>query len=83
MGIPLAGLGGVTSWGVNVGSFNTISQGNVPFSPGFGPIVQVPVIAIVTHALPKFGLGRGIWKALAENPNGIVNQSLFAHGRHS
>jgi len=39
--IPLAGLAGLQGQRLNVGSFNSIQQGNVPFSPGVGPLVQL------------------------------------------
>jgi hypothetical protein len=79
--IPLAGLGGLQSMRANVGSFNSIQQGNVPFSPGVGPLVQLGAIAVVGQGLTRAGApGAELWKFINEHPDNIINQSLLPQG---
>lgn len=73
--IPLFGLAGLDSFGVNFGSMNTISQGNTPFSPGAGPLAQVAGTVIVGGVLPK--VAPDAWKWMQANPDNLVSQSLF------
>jgi hypothetical protein len=79
--IPLGGLGGLQSMRANVGSFNSIQQGNVPFSPGVGPLVQLSATAIVGLGLTHTGtLGANLWNIVASHPDNIVSQSLLPQG---
>lgn len=74
--VPLFGIGGLESYGVNFGSMNTITQGNTPFSPGAGPLAQVAGTVLVGRVAPKVFDG-AIWTWMQENPDNIISQSLF------
>ena len=80
--IPMFGLGGLEGFRANLGSFNSIQQGNVPFSPGVGPLVQLSASALVADVLPNLwgplgGPGREAWKYLAEHPDNLFIKSVF------
>jgi hypothetical protein len=74
--IPLHGIGGLRDIGLNMGSLNVIIQGNTPFSPGFGPLVQVPAQAIIADALPHVMHGE-LYNYFIDHPENPVNQLLF------
>jgi hypothetical protein len=79
--IPLHGIGGLESLRANVGSFNSIQQGNVPFSPGVGPLVQLGSTALVGWGLTKMGgPGAWLWKQINEHPDNIVNKTFLPQG---
>ena len=76
--IPLFGLGGLKGFRANLGSFNSIQQGNVPFSPGVGPTVQLSATLLVADVLPDLGEpGQALWAALAKSPDNILIKSVF------
>lgn len=73
--VPLLGIGGLQSFGVNFGSMNTITQGNTPFSPGAGPLAQIAGTVVVGKVLPA--VAPDAWKWMQANPNNLISQSLF------
>jgi hypothetical protein len=74
--VPLFGLAGLRHVGLSVGSFNVVIQGNTPFSPGFGPLVQVPAQVIVAQALPRV-MGGKLYREFIADPKNPINELIF------
>jgi hypothetical protein len=65
----------------SLGSFNSIQQGNVPFSPGVGPTVQVPATVLLADILPKLGApGAAVWDFIAEHPDNLLSKTVLPQG---
>jgi hypothetical protein len=62
-------------WVIPKGNFNLIFQGQGygQFSPGFGPMVAMPVNSLVMHFFPEFGDSKAVSAVL---PYGIKNEDI-------
>jgi hypothetical protein len=91
--LPLSSLTGgfLSDQRLGLGSFNSVQQGTVPFSPGVGPLVQVPATVLVGKVLPNLGvvpilgpylgpLGSDAWTAIAAHPDNLISKSIFQQG---